>query len=618
MLTSVWSLLALLAGSSQATAPSPASGIELLTAHQISVDHATRPHAESYIAVDPRDPRHLLATAMVVVGGQMHAYPYATFDGGKTWTRGQILDGSDISAGAVDPVVYITPSGTSFFSVLARVDGVRKSVIARSADGGRTWHVTAILPFADRQWLAFDQSNGPFGGRTYFTGTAVYPSREGIRTTAPFLARSNDDGRTFPLRSVIGNGVPLEPLVTAGGTVLLTLQGGIDEATWKRFQSDSLDVRGIGLMVSDDGADSFGPARYAPALRFSITGTPRARLRESSAVGNVRTAIDASSGRYRNRVYFVAADYVREFDRYVVRVWHSPDFGKTWSTAIASDAPRGDVANPAIAVNRDGVVAVIWNDRRDDPDMRCWQLYASISIDGGEHFRPAQRLSRGQTCTNDARNWETFGTAFNSEQSGQYLAHVQTGATIPARFPMGGDTQGLVADAAGDFHVAWINGETGVMQLWYSSFRVDPALVGEAPSRMTATAEKVGGMEDITRDIRFRVTGTRLDFNAHSYTVTLDIENQSGRPLYGPLRAEMRHFLDGRDNGLGLTNLAAANADNGRPGIGAVWAFDVAGGVLAAGARSEPRVVRFTFEGGIPEFPEGYLSPGFRVYGRRP
>lgn len=250
-------------------------------------------------------------------------------------------------------------------------------------------------------------------------------------------------------------------------------------------------------------------------------------------------------------------------------------------------------------------------------------LYAALSLDGGEHFLPAQRLSQAPTCTNEPRNWDTFGAAFNADQTGQYLAHIQTSALVPTRFPMGGDTQGLVADAAGVFHAAWINGETGVMQLWYTSFAVAPALAAEVRSRTSAVAGSPAardplpeGMEDVTRDVRFTVTSTELDFSRRTYTVTLEIENQGGRPLYGPLRAVMRHFLNAMDDGLGLQNLAVANADSGGRGVGAVWVFEVPGGVLAPNARSSPRVLQFTFAGGVPEFPEGYLSPGFRVYGR--
>jgi hypothetical protein len=615
-----------------AFAQSAGSGIELLSTRQISVDRADHPHVESYIAVDPRDPQHLLATAMVLVNREMWTYLYASFDGGRTWVVGQIIgDSNMLGGGAVDPVVYITNSGVCFFSTLAK----GKSFVARSTDGGRTWPTTTVLPNTDRQWLVVDSSRGSFAGRVYFTATGVYQSRDGKGAVAPYLARSDDGGLTFPFRTLVSydragrdpaaplNAVPQEPLVTSRGLLVLTLQGAPDQQTVERAKRDSLNAWAYGLMTSDDGGDSFGSARYAPTPRFSVTGNARRRLRSKSAGAVVRTAIDTSPGRFGNRIYFVAPDYDPKIDRYVVRVWYTADFGKTWGTAVASDAPRGDVANPAIAVNRDGIVAVTWNDRRDDPKGQCWRLYAALSLDGGEHFLPAQRLSQAPTCTNEPRNWETSGSGFNSDQSGQYLAHFESTAFVPTRYPNGGDTQGLNADAIGGFHAAWINGETGVMQLWHTSFRAAPALTAGLRSRTSAATDTSSvresdqpGMEEITRDVRFVVTNTNLDFAKRTYTVTIEIENRSSRPLYGPLRAVMRHLLDADHNGLGLRNLAVANADSGGPGIGATWVFEVPGGILAPGTRSKSRVLVFTFEGGIPEFPEGELAPGFRVYGR--
>jgi hypothetical protein len=489
-------------------AQSTGSGIEQLSARQISVDQADHPHVESYIAVDPRDPLHLLATAMVHINGEMRTYPYASIDGGKTWAVGQIIGDAGITGpGAFDPVVYITNTGICFFSTLAPVNGIAKSLVARSTDGGRTWSTITVLPDTDRQWLVVDPSRGPFGARVYFTATGVYQSRDGGRAVAPYLTRSDDAGLTFPFRTLVAydragpnpaaplNAVPWEPLVTSRGLLVLTLQSSPDQQTVEQAKRDSLNAWAFGLMISDDGGESFGPARYAPTPRVSVTGNARRRLRSKSAGGNARTAIDTSSGRFANRIYFVATDYDSKIDRYVVRAWHTGDFGKSWGTAVASDAPRGDVANPAIAVNRDGIVAVTWNDRRDDPKGQCWRLYAALSIDGGEHFLPAQRLSSAPTCTNEPKNWKTSGSGFNSDQSGQYLAHLQTSASIPTRYPMGGDTQGLAADAAGMFHAAWINGETGVMQLWYTSFRVAPALTAELRSR-TSTATDTSSISE--------------------------------------------------------------------------------------------------------------------------
>jgi hypothetical protein len=620
------SLISLVAPDTRAQ--SAGTGIRPLSSQQISVENATHPHIESFIAVDPQNAQHLLATAISIVRGENRTYPYVSFDGGKSWTRGRVVGDSSVVTGG-DPVIHITRDGTSFFCTLTD----RNAVISRSTDGGRTWSSSVILPYADRQWMARDSSRGPFGGRTYFTGTGVFTSRDSGRAVSPFFARSDDDGRTFPFRRIISrdaggadphallSAVPLEPLVTSSGLLLLTLQDGIDDKTLEQLRRDSLDARSIGLIASDDGGESFGPARYAPEHFTSITGSSERRARAIAAFGNVRTALDASSGHNRNRVYFVVSDYDRSIDRYVVRVWRTSNLGKTWATAVASDAPKGDVANPAIAVNRDGVVAVTWNDRRDDPKGRCWQLYAAISTDGGEHFLPSQRLSNSPTCANSPRNWETFGSSFKSDESGRYLAHIQTGAVIPARFPMGGDTQGLAADPTGVFHAAWINGETGVLQLWYTSFGVDPALVAKLRSPAAAvagdsseSASVPAAMEDVTADIRFHVTNTRLDFAAHEWTITMEIENVSGRVLRGPFRAVMMHFLDERDRGAGLRNLAVANADSGGRGIGATWKFDVQGASLAPGARSQSRILRFSFEGGAPDVPLGYLSPGFRVF----
>jgi hypothetical protein len=208
--------------------------------------------------------------------------------------------------------VYITKSGVCFFSTLANVDGIPRSLVARSTDGGRTWSTTTVLPYTDRQWLVVDSGRGPFGGRSYFTGTGVYQSREGKRAVAPYLARSDDQGLSFPFRTLVAydraddgstalNAVPMEPLVTPRGLLILTLQGSPDQQTVERANRDSLNAWAFGLITSDDGGQSFGPARYSPQPRLSVTGSAQRRVRSTFAGGFVRTAIDISPGRFNNR-----------------------------------------------------------------------------------------------------------------------------------------------------------------------------------------------------------------------------------------------------------------------------------------------------------------------------
>lgn len=623
--------LACLTGLVTATPAWPQTGSSGITlTRSTPISSGGSPHVESYIAADPSDARHLIATAMTISAPPRAPAVWTSFDAGATWLRGRFVDSADVIADA-DPIVAITRSGAALFATLARVNGEDQTAVARTTDGGRTWRWAAILPSSDREWMVVDRGAGPFSGRVYLATTGSYRTPEGRSATAPLIARSDDQGQTFPMRSLVThdrgglhplapiNAVPLEPMV-AGGLFVLALQGA-DTAELTRLARDSLTARTLGVAVSEDGGESFGAVRYAPRSHVVLTGSTRRRLRAWAAHGNVRTAIDASPGLYRHRIYFVAADYDRALDRFVVRLWFTPDFGKTWGTTTVSDAPRGDVANPAIAVNHDGVVAVTWNDRRDDPGGTCWHLYAAISADGGEHFLPSARLSQTLTCVADPRNWVTFGTALSGEDRGEFLARIQTGATIPWRFPNGGDTQGLAADGAGAFHAAWIAGEAGPMQVWYTGFTVDPAEVARVRratspiARAPVTTGRPGEIE-VTRDVTFNVVHTKLDFASRRYAIVVVIENKSNRPLSAPLRAEMRRFLDpARHNGLGLRNLAAANADNGERGIGATWLFSTDEATLGPGARTKPRTLEFTFEGGVPEFPEGYLYPGFRIYG---
>ena len=78
------------------------------------LERCTHPHVESFIAVDSRDPQHLLAASMVVINGETRSYPYVSFDGGKSWTLGQVTDNAGV-VNEADPIVYFSYSGVAFF-----------------------------------------------------------------------------------------------------------------------------------------------------------------------------------------------------------------------------------------------------------------------------------------------------------------------------------------------------------------------------------------------------------------------------------------------------------------------------------------------------------------------
>ncbi|MFN8580012.1 MAG: hypothetical protein U0163_03415 [Gemmatimonadaceae bacterium] len=109
---------------------------------------------------------------------------------------------------------------------------------------------------------------------------------------------------------------------------------------------------------------------------------------------------------------------------------------------------------PTIAVNRDGVVAVLWYEQ-ESPETASYRVRVSASSDGGMTWAAAMDVS---AAPNDQR-----------QQRPAVRAPVNAGgyAPEPGTFSAtGGDTAGLVADTEGRFHAAWIDNRTGVQQVW--------------------------------------------------------------------------------------------------------------------------------------------------------
>jgi hypothetical protein len=294
---------------------------------------------------------------------------------------------------------------------------------------------------------------------------------------------------------------------------------------------------------------------------------------------NIRVAIDDSSGQFKDRIYVTWVEF--DTDRYVVKVAHSDDLGLSWSTAVTvndhNGPPPPDSSNAAIAVNRDGSVSLVWNDRRDDVKGECYRLYVTASLDGGDTFLPNVQVNPHPTCANTQGNWSGSAHVFAPDPDSVVLSGV------PDRFSNGGETQGLVAGPDGRFHVTWINGESGVMQLWYTSFTVQPGTQKVAVRRV-----------DRTKEVSIEVSDPVLDFDAKSLGFTVRLKNQTSAAIPGPLTL----VLDQVDSDFGGRNVT--NADNGLTGKGSEWRF-VVKGQLAPGAVSEPHSLQWHFDGRVPE-----------------
>ena len=598
--------------------------IRVVQSQQISVAHPDRPHVESFLAVDPRDARHMIAASMVALAdGRLGAGVYATFDAGRHWMASRIAPRDSILALGGDPIVYIARDGPALFGVGTGQAGRSVTAVSRSTDGGRTWGHPKVINYRDRPYMTFDTTGTDLDGTIYIAG--LY--------NGFLLSHSTDDGRSFSYPAIIsrdlGGSDPTAPIrgiltdmvVTADGVLVMPFTGRADmRDSTSPLKKDSVMTNAFRVLVSDDGARSFFAMREGPRTHWAMN------YGNDQALSAPRAALDQSRGTFRGRLYLVWDDWDIARRAYIVRLAYSSDLGKTWNTTVVSDDTSGhDPGDPAIAVTRDGIVGVIWNDRRDDPRNRCWRLYGAISIDGGASFLPNAKLSTAPTCTNSPSNWvlRTWYEYDHWTEPDRPRPGFGLTAFIPTRFPNGGDTQGLAADANGVFHAAWINGATGTLQLWYTAFAVDSAIVATVRDRNEqkmagpAPAPVPSGLVDVTQELAFVMSDPTIDFARGTLEVTMRVKNPTRLAVRGPIEVVVDRLETDRSHAMGLANFRVANADSGGGGVGATWVFDAGPDrVLHAGATTPPRVLRFRFDGGVPDEPDGYFEPAFRILAR--
>lgn len=417
-------------------------------------------HAEPHLAIDPTDPMHLLAAAIVLPDSLPHRVdPFVSFDGGRTWARGA-LPGSEGTETA-DPWVAFGPDGMPILTVLvddherSNANGFSPAGIAvfRSKDGGRTWEGPAIASYGlgasyDAPKVGVDLSRGPYRGRVYIAASHWGPrTRPGDRPTASVGVLSSHNARTFGGPFEIGpnnvNKTSVRPVILADGTlVMLYREWGLIPG----YERTDL----LWAIHSIDGG-----ATYSPPFLVSAWTSP----------GFADAAAD-TAGPWKDRVYAAwledatrtearasAAEFRRDAARWL-RVAHSDERGMAWSTPIdVTGSEDGTfLIIHRIAVDGRGNVAVAWVEDRPTDGGQCHDWRVSVSTDGGETFSSPTPVAE-PACH------DLPGDAI------MYTMGHELQPTLP-RFGRGGDYFGLVGLPDGGFRLLWSAAEDGVLRLW--------------------------------------------------------------------------------------------------------------------------------------------------------
>ncbi len=362
-------------------------------AHVATISAPEERGNEPSIAVDPRDPRRVIA----VYQGPAHA-EYST-DGGRTFAAGEGTVPEDWRV-AGDVSVAFDDKGHAFLSSLvfdrlgtpyywAHNAGRNGILVRRSDDGGRTWEKDAALvagfPKGTEpgiEWVdmprifADNRPHSPYAGHLY-VGWIEWRLTDSLI----LFARSTDGGRTWskPLRISTHAGLPRDDNGALVGFLGTVAADGTIYATWN-------DGSTIALAVSHDGGRTFEPSRsiltVGPPYFGAVPGVAR-------VMGFPQVAVDARPAPRGGAVYVSWSDYRNgDIDVFLSR---SLDRGRTWSAParVNSDAVHDGfdqffqflAADPVT-----GDLYVQFYDRRADPSDRGTQVTLARSTDGGRTF----------------------------------------------------------------------------------------------------------------------------------------------------------------------------------------------------------------------------------------
>jgi hypothetical protein len=287
---------------------------------------------------------------------------------------------------------------------------------------------------------------------------------------------------------------------------------------------------------------------------------------------------------FKNRIYVVWAD--GRYGRTQILSSYSSDKGKTWSSPIlVNDDPptMGDGPDnfmPAVAVNPNGIVGVMWYDRRENTDFGYYVRFAA-SMDGGETWQPSVRVSTSPKAF-EIKETGLHGTLFGSQdgrRSGTAPLYIRISRY---EWESGGHTAGLAADMNGAFHPFWVDNRTGVSQIWTASVSVSGAAIKNG-------APDLANLDDVSAFVEVELTKCEFEKSSNVLSCSAKLKNTSKESLKGPFKLR----VIGLRSELGHPRIA--NADNRQTGSGAVWDFSeqVSKQSLAPGETSDLRQLRF-------------------------
>ena len=547
---------------------------------QVSKGLGNDAHFEIVLAADPKNANNLIGGSIVFserTNINSHV-AYVSFDRGKTWSPTLIV--ADELCCNYDPAVTFGPDGIAYFLFFGPTSERKYHIyLYRSKDAGKNWLAPIKIPFVDRPFVTADDTEGRYRGRVYVYGNSRIKLLDGgFGATELSVFRSADGGGSFEPPTRLASALGHEILGNANGVVLsdstlVYVFGELQERSGKLEEKPSRPNALMKVVTSSDGGETF-----SKAIAISDFALPW------SWASNVvpYLAVDRSGSPFKDRLYVVYPDV--SSGRVQIMFAYSSDKGKSWSKPVVVNDDRVPIDHtngpdhfmPVVAVNRDGVVGVMWYDRRESTNNLDWRTRFTASLDGGETFLPSVNVSEASFTHGRDDKWavKAFGSGGGSNWTGAKYrgGSLKLQLGLSGSYLSGGDTAGMAADAGGIFHLFWVDNRTGISQIWTA-----PVTVRGTTTRNGAA--DLADLEDISEKIRIDYTNTHYDRVSNTLSVDAQLVNVSDETIIGPVKARVISLK----SDIGIPKVL--NGDNGETGLGVVWDFSQ----LMVGNRLEPK-----------------------------
>jgi hypothetical protein len=538
---------------------------------QVSKANSNRAHTEMSIAANPDDPKHLLACSIITNSEgppKSSTIAYVSFDGGATWMATREVN-EYLKSG--DPGCTLGPARSAYFITDVRTTPYDIfTTLYRSKDGGRTWLPAIEMRHIERPSIRVDDRSQKYKGNIYINGSISIGDVDGdSRSYGIGLRRSVNGGESFEQVSRLAlqndrhyiNGMGNCGILSDGTVACVFSQSNDDAPVEDQVQSLRLRSK-LKVITSSNGGASLSKA---------VTVADHYMMRRPPGTTSIvpTLAVDEGNGPFKDRIYVTWTDV--SSGRSEISFAYSSDKGKTWSQPILINDDRPfDFANPSlgpddfmptVAVNRSGVVGVMWYDRRENPDNLGWHVRFSASLDGGDTFLPSVKISESPTRFDAGTKWPVFFWRAVSGGGSNALPGpvLNLDLEVMGQLFNGGDYNGMAADAAGVFHPLWADNRTGLHQLWTAGVSVR-GVVKPNP--------ELTDLEDITEKVTLEILRAEYDRKTDSLTVDVRLTNTSKNNLLTPFKARivgLKSDIAGQ--------LAIIAEQNDRKGIGALLSF---------------------------------------------